>query len=100
MLPAVFTFTLKPGLFSGFVARPWGVLFPILAVGGLAAIWWSNVHQHDGRSLLASGAYLAGMLTSASFTLYPEVLPAVDPSHTLTVANAPGPIYGRVVWLF
>jgi cytochrome d ubiquinol oxidase subunit II len=95
----IVTFTVRPGLFSSFVARPWGVVFPMLAVGGLGAIWWSHVQRHDGRGLVASGAYLAGMLTSAAFTLYPAVLPAVDPSHTLTVANAAGPTYGLVVGL-
>ena len=39
------------------------------------------------------------MLTSAAFTLYPAVLPAVDPSRTLTVTNASAPTYGLVVGL-
>ena len=79
LLTTVATFAIKPTMLTGFVARPWGVVFPLLAVGGLAAIRWTHVHQHDGRSLIASGAYLAGMLTSAAFTLYPAVLPAILP---------------------
>src|SRR2546428_9707237 len=57
----VATFFLRPALLASFTARPWGVVFPILAITGLGAIWWFHLHQHDGRSLLASGAYLAGM---------------------------------------
>jgi cytochrome d ubiquinol oxidase subunit II len=95
----VATFVLGRGLLASFAVRPWGVIFPGLAIGGIAAMWWSHAHQHDGRGLLASGVYLAGMLASAAFTLYPAVLPAVDPSHTLTVTNAAAPTYGLVVGL-
>jgi cytochrome bd ubiquinol oxidase subunit II len=80
-------------------ATPWGAVFPLLAIVGLVAIWWYQRQRRDGRSLVSSGLYLAGMLTSAAFTLYPAVLPAVDPSHTLTVANASAPTYGLVVGL-
>src|SRR5579859_4278631 len=99
LVTTVATFEIKPALLAGFGARPWGVIFPILAVGGLSAIWWSHRHQHDGRSLIASGAYLAGMLTSAAFTLYPAVLPATDPTHSLTIENSAAPTYGLVVGL-
>ena len=93
------TFALRPLLLGSFALRPWGVVFPLLVLGGLIGSWWSQAHQHDGRSLVASGIYLAGMLTSAAFTLYPAVLPAVDPTHTLTVSNASAPTYGLVVGL-
>jgi cytochrome d ubiquinol oxidase subunit II len=99
LLTTVATFAIRPALLAGFAARPWGVVFPILAVGGLGAIWWSHHHQHDGRSLMGSGAYLAGMLTSAAFTLYPAVLPATDPTYSLTIENAAAPTYGLVVGL-
>jgi len=99
VLVTIATFALRPLLLGSFVVRPWGGVFPLLAMAGVVWIWWSQVHQHDGRSLVASGTYLAGMLTSAAFTLYPAVLPAVDPSHTLTVSNASAPTYGLVVGL-
>jgi cytochrome d ubiquinol oxidase subunit II len=97
VVSTVATFTLRPELLASFANRPWGVIFPILAIGGLAGVWWSR--GYDGRALVASGMYLAGMLTSAAFTLYPAVLPAVDPTYTLTVTNASGPTYGLVVGL-
>jgi len=39
------------------------------------------------------------MLTSAAFTVYPDVLPAVDPAYSLTVTNASGPQYSLAVGL-
>ena len=48
---------------------------------------------------MASGAYLAGMLTSAAFTVYPALLPAVNPANSLTVFNSAAPLYGLIVGL-
>ena len=99
LFTTVATFLLRPVLLASFAARPWGVVFPTLAVAGLNANWWFHSHRQDGRSLLASGAYLAGMLASAAFTVYPDVLPALEPAHSLTVTNAAGPQYGLAVGL-
>src|SRR5205823_1600145 len=54
---------------------------------------------HDGRALVASGVYLAAMLASSAFAIYPDVLPATDPANSLTVTNAAAPFYGLVVGL-
>jgi cytochrome d ubiquinol oxidase subunit II len=99
VLTTAATFAIRPPLLASFAARPWGVVLPIVAIGGLALTWWFQERQQDGRSFLASAAYLAGMLTSAAFTVYPALLPAVDPSHSLTVFNSAAPIYGLVVGL-
>jgi cytochrome bd ubiquinol oxidase subunit II len=99
LIVTIATFALRAALLGSFAVRPWGVVFPLLAIAGVVGIWWSQVHLHDGRSLIASGVYLAGMLTSVAFTLYPAVLPAVDPAHTLTVSNASAPTYGLVIGL-
>jgi cytochrome d ubiquinol oxidase subunit II len=49
--------------------------------------------------LAASGLYLAGMLASSAFAVYPNVLPATDPANSLTVNNAAAPVYGLTVGL-
>jgi cytochrome d ubiquinol oxidase subunit II len=99
ILTTIATFSLRPALLASFADRPWGVVLPVFAVTGLGAMWCYNLHQSDGRSLLASGAYLAGMMLSAAFTVYPNVLPAIAPEHSLTVSNAAGPSYGLAVGL-
>jgi cytochrome d ubiquinol oxidase subunit II len=100
----VATFAIRPPLLASFSARPWGVVFPILAIGGLALVWWFQRREQDRESFFASAAYLAGMLTSAAFTVYPALLPAVDPSYSLTVYNSAAAPYGLVVgliwWIF
>src|SRR5262249_42298024 len=93
------TFSLRPTLLASFAERPWGVVLPAVAVGGLLAVGLARARGSDGRSLGASGAYLAGMLASTAFAVYPDVLPAVDPANSLTVSNAAAPPYGLVVGL-
>jgi cytochrome d ubiquinol oxidase subunit II len=93
------TFYVRPGLLGGFGARPWGIVLPIVAIGGLALVGYASVRVLDGWRLVASGAYLAGMLASSAFVLYPNVLPAIDLANSLTVSNAASSEYGLVVGL-
>jgi cytochrome d ubiquinol oxidase subunit II len=99
ILGTVATFIVRPVLLGNFVVHPWGVVFPAVAVTGLAGIAVFNRAGRDRLSLAASGTYLAGMLASTAFVVYPSVLPAVDPVRSLTVMNAAAPAYGLAVGL-
>ncbi len=69
--------------------QPWGLIFPLLAIGGLIGIPFYMSRGRDLVPFLASCTYLVGMLTSAAFGIYPYVLPAnTDPAYALTVHNA------------
>ena len=50
-------------------------------------------------AFLSSGIFILGMLTSAAFSLYPLVLPAVNPAYSLTIYNASASQYGLTVGL-
>jgi len=68
---------------------PMGMVFPLLALAGLAGVPWFLARRRDGRAFLASAAYLAGMLTSAVFGVYPYVLPATTgPDRGLHIYSA------------
>jgi cytochrome bd ubiquinol oxidase subunit II len=98
-LTTMATFYLRPGMLSAFVERPWGVVLPALALGGLAGIGYFNFKERDKAAFLSSSAYILGMLTSTVFAVYPEVLPAVDPANSLTIYNASASPYGLGVGL-
>ena len=51
------------------------------------------------KTFLASCAYLAGILTSVAFGVYPMVLPARNPMYSLTVASAKAGAYGLRIGL-
>ena len=98
-ITTVATFSLRPGMLSSFAERLWGVVFPVLAVAGLALMGYFGFRRHDRATFLSSGAYIAGMMASTAFAIYPNVLPAVEPENSLTVYNASGSAYGLAVGL-
>jgi cytochrome bd ubiquinol oxidase subunit II len=97
----VASFRLLPQLATNFRAQPWGFVFPVLAVAGLAGVKWFGFARNELAAFGASCAYLLGMLTSAAFSLYPIVLPSSlhTLSSGLTVSNAKAGDYGLKIGL-
>jgi cytochrome d ubiquinol oxidase subunit II len=92
------SFAIQPRLSEGYGARPWGYVFPLLAVAGL--IGMRVLSRGSAAPFLCSSLFIIGMLTSAAFGLYPYVLPSnVDPRLGLTVYNAAAAPYGLKVGL-
>ncbi len=58
-----------------------------------------NIRQRDLAAFFSSGAFIVGMLASAAFGMYPDVLPAVKPAYSLTIQNASASQYGLTVGL-
>jgi cytochrome d ubiquinol oxidase subunit II len=93
------TFGVQPQVGENFKTWPWGILFPLLAAGGLVAVRIFLAKRNERNTFLASAAYLAGMLTSVVFGVYPMVLPARDPVYSLTVRGTQAGTYGLKVGL-
>lgn len=95
------TFYVQPQVAENLRNHPWGFVFPAIAILGLA-LEVAFLRRSRMRAFLASCAYLAGMLASAAFGIYPYVLPSrTNPAFALTVANAQAPAYGlhvALVW--
>ncbi len=92
------SFAIQPRLNASFAARPWGYLFPALAIAGL--IGMRAMLRREVAAFLCSSLFIVGMLTSAAFGLYPYVLPSnTDASLGLTVWNAAAAPYGLKVGL-
>ena len=97
------TFLIQPQVPHNFVEHPWGAVFPLLALGGLAGVMaLARRENSDFGAFLASCAYLVGMLTSVVFGVYPYVLPAcTNAAYSLTIYNAAAGGYGLrvgIVW--
>jgi cytochrome bd ubiquinol oxidase subunit II len=99
MLASLATFFVQPQVYISFTARPWGIIFPIIAMLGLLGAGFFNVRKRDMAALLSSGLFILGMLATAAFSLYPLVLPAVKQINSLTINNASASQYGLVVGL-
>jgi cytochrome d ubiquinol oxidase subunit II len=73
---------------------------PILALTGLAASRFLSRRGKELWAFLTSASFLALMLVSVVFSLYPLVLPAAGEAEaSLTVHNASGPPYSLWVAL-
>jgi len=95
VLATVASGSVRPGLFNNFSTWPVGVVFPLLAVGGLVVVWRAGTPL---AKFLGSCGYIGGMLTSVVFSVYPSVLPGIG-NAGLTVQNAAAPMYGLRVGL-
>lgn len=101
------TWLVQPQLAASYFGRPWGFIFPLLALGGIVALGYFTLRRHDpaqGRrddlsAFFSSCVFIAGMLCSAAFGLYPLMLPAVNHANSLTVQNASASLYGQTVGL-
>jgi len=97
LVVTVVSFRVQPHLWQSFVERPWGYVFPALAIAGLAGI---RFFGSETRAFLSSVLYLLGMLTSAAFGLFPYVLPSnTDSNLSLTIYNTAPAEYGLRIGL-
>ncbi len=95
------TFRVQPHIPARLSEHPWGYLFAVLALGGLVGSLLARRRGEDARAFLGSCLYLAGMLLSVAFGLYPNVLPSnVNPALSLTIYNAATGAYGMKVALY
>jgi cytochrome d ubiquinol oxidase subunit II len=93
----VFSFQIQPQIAANFTSHPWGLIFPAAAVFGLAGAWFFT----QLRAFLASCLFLAGLLASAAFGIYPYVLPSSDnPAAGLTIHNSAAAQSGLTIGLY
>jgi cytochrome d ubiquinol oxidase subunit II len=99
-LLTLLTFRVQPQVALNLSQRPWGAVFPALAVGGLIAVRIFIGRRNELRAFLASCGLLIGLLSSAAFGLYPYVLPSLDdPAAGLTAEAAAAAEYGLRIGL-
>jgi len=103
LMITVTSFLIQPNLLKEFRRYPWGLLFPASAVAGMICTRYFSSRQRDLGAFRASCFYLTGMLTSAAFSVFPNVLPSnISPDFSLTVDNAAAAQHGLIVatWWF
>lgn len=99
ILATLATFYVRPTLWDNFLAHPVGFLLPAVAIAGMALMGVGSFTGRDRLFFAGSWAYIAGMMTSAAFTAYPNVLLATDPARNLTIYTAATSRYGMSVGL-
>jgi cytochrome d ubiquinol oxidase subunit II len=96
----VCSFVVQPQLERRFSdhALLWG--FPLIAALGLIVLRLSLTADLQLWAFIGSGTFIAGLLCSAAFGLFPLLLPASgDTSLSLTAFNSAAPYYGLAAGL-
>jgi cytochrome d ubiquinol oxidase subunit II len=100
LLVSWITFQLRRDIPANFAVHPGGFVFPALALAGLAGVRWFGHRKREMQAFLSSCLYLAGMLASVAFGLFPYLLPSAgEPKLGLTVYNTATSRYGLQVGL-
>ena len=83
------TFLVQPRVGQAMAGEPWRLAFPMAAAAALAAAPFAHGRRRDRLAFGLWSAFLALLLASAAFGLYPWLLPSsVDPRYTLAIAEA------------
>jgi cytochrome d ubiquinol oxidase subunit II len=94
------SFKVQPHIAQNFAEYPWGYVFPLIALAGLLGI---RVFLRKGAGLkafLSSATFIAGLLCTAAFGIFPYVLPSIgDPNLGLTIYNSSASPYGQATAL-
>jgi cytochrome d ubiquinol oxidase subunit II len=89
---SIATFAVQPHVLRRISTHPAGALIPLAALAALLASK-AAARKSPLRAVLASSAYLAAMLASAAFGLYPYLLPSSQAGNGLTVDSAAAGAY-------
>jgi cytochrome d ubiquinol oxidase subunit II len=83
------TYEVRNSLFTHFGDHPWRLVFPVLALASLAAMFAFQQAGRWSRAFKASAAFIAGLLATMAAGLYPSILPARQHRpFGLTIDNA------------
>jgi cytochrome d ubiquinol oxidase subunit II len=76
----VASFVVRPSFTANFARWPWLIAAPLLVVGAIITMRVYSRRHDDLRAFFSSGAWIAGILLSATAGLYPMLLPALPGS--------------------
>jgi cytochrome bd ubiquinol oxidase subunit II len=83
------TYAVRDEMLTNLTDHPWRLIFPLLALAALVAIFIFQTRGMWLRAFVASSLFIIGLLTTMAAGLYPNVLPAHDNHpYGLTVHNA------------
>jgi cytochrome d ubiquinol oxidase subunit II len=88
LLSLVATLSIHPNLLANYNALPIGYAIPVLVFASLIAVFLFQKARKEVAAFVSGALYLAFMLVGAVYSLYPVILPAIDPQYSLTVQNS------------
>lgn len=84
----VATWFVQPRVPEAMLGEPWRLVFPLGAIVAFAAVPLMRSRGSDLGAFLATSGFIAAMLASAAFGLYPWMLPSSrGPQYALAIAD-------------
>lgn len=91
----------QPALRHNYEGYPLGYIFPLVALLAWVGMILFQRARREGAAFAASSLFIAALLGSAAWGLYPNLLLATtDPAYSLTIQNAAASPYGLRVGLW
>jgi cytochrome d ubiquinol oxidase subunit II len=95
ILTLISAFSIRHGLEENYISQPWGMIFPVGAVAALVGMYVFSHKGDDAKAFFSSSVFIAAMLCSTAFGMFPNVLPAsTDERYGLTIYNSCAGDYG------
>jgi len=88
LVSLVATISIHPGIVANYNALKIGYAIPVLVFASLVAVFVFQKGRREVAAFVSGGLYLALMLVGAVYSLYPVILPAIDPQYSLTISNS------------
>ncbi len=83
------TDSVNPDIWSALPHRPLGMVFTVVALGGLSLAFYGQVQKRYLRAFLGSGAFILGLLAATAACVYPVMLrSSLDRALDLTAVNS------------
>jgi len=94
------TFIVQPHVKATLGMRPWGMIFPLLAVAGLIGSFVLRRRGRPREAFIASSVFLYGMIACVAVGLHPYLLPGRNPADGLTAEAAATGHHGLITGLY
>jgi cytochrome d ubiquinol oxidase subunit II len=89
---------IKPEIWNNYSTKIWGYIFPVIGYGVIIGMIYYRVYSNDKNAFISSSLFIAGMLATTAFGLFPNLLTStIDPKNNLTVYNSITGIYSMNV---
>jgi len=82
------TLAIHPGIVANYNALKIGYAIPVLVFASLIGVFVFQKGRHEVLAFVSGALYLAFMLVGAVYSLYPVILPGIDPQYSLTIKNS------------
>ncbi len=98
----VATAVVQPEIFSNLTARPWSIMFAVMALAGAGGAFYFLKRGRPLAAFLSSSAFLLGLLATTMLGNYPHWLRStIAPEWSLTATNSLAATYSlkvAIVW--